>query len=80
MSRLYFEILRPGINTTLQDKGRYNLFHFGIAESGAIDQRKFRFVNKLIDNSLDEAVIEFAYQGPLLKLKMVQSILQSVVM
>ena len=51
MSRLYFEILRPGINTTLQDKGRYNLFHFGIAESGAIDQRKFRFVNKLIDNS-----------------------------
>ena len=69
MSKSYFEILRPGINTTIQDKGRYHLYHIGIAVSGAIDQRNYKLANSLVGNQLDEAVIEFAYQGPLLKLK-----------
>jgi biotin-dependent carboxylase-like uncharacterized protein len=69
MSNTYFEILRPGINTTIQDCGRNNMYHEGIAASGAIDQRNFKLANKLVDNYLNEAVIEFAYQGPLLKLK-----------
>ena len=69
MSNVYFEILRPGINTTIQDSGRNHMYHEGIAVSGAIDQRNYKLSNKLVDNNLDEAVIEFAYQGPLLKLK-----------
>ena len=69
MNKLYFEILRPGINTTIQDKGRNHLSHIGIAASGAIDQRNYKLANSLLKNQLDEAVIEFAYQGPLLKLK-----------
>ena len=69
MSNIYFEILRPGINTTIQDCGRNHMYHEGIAVSGAIDQRNFKLANKLVNNILDEAVIEFAYQGPLLKLK-----------
>ena len=69
MTDLYFEILRAGINTTIQDSGRKNLYHLGIPLSGAIDQRNYNFANKLVNNSLDEAVIEFAYQGPLLQLK-----------
>ena len=69
MSKPYFEILRPGINTTIQDKGRNNLYHVGIAVSGAIDQRNYKLANRLVENKLDEAVIEFAYQGPHLKLK-----------
>ena len=32
----YFEILRGGINTTFQDKGRENLYHIGIPFSGAM--------------------------------------------
>ena len=68
MSNSYFEILRPGVNTTIQDKGRNHMHHFGIAVSGAIDQRNFKLSNKLVNNDLREAVIEFAYQGPLLKL------------
>jgi biotin-dependent carboxylase-like uncharacterized protein len=68
MSNSYFEILRPGINTTIQDKGRNHLYHIGIAVSGAIDQRNYKLANTLVGNQLDEAVIEFAYQGPLLKL------------
>ena len=69
MSNIYFEILRPGVNTTIQDSGRNHMYHEGIAVSGAIDQRNFKLANKLVDNPLNEAVIEFAYQGPLLKLK-----------
>ena len=69
MSNIYFEILRPGINTTIQDSGRHHMYHEGIAVSGAIDQRNYKLSNKLVNNHLNEAVIEFAYQGPLLKLK-----------
>ena len=68
MTNTYFEILRPGINTTMQDDGRNNLFHIGVATSGAIDQRNYKLANYLVNNKLNEAGIEFAYQGPLLRL------------
>ena len=67
MNNNYFEILRAGINTTFQDKGRNNLFHIGIPFSGAMDNRNFLLANKLVGNKLDSPAIEFAYQGPLLK-------------
>ena len=67
MSDNYFEIIRPGVNTTFQDKGRDNLYHIGIPFSGAMDNRNYLMANKLVNNNLDSAVIEFAYQGPHLK-------------
>ena len=67
MNNNYFEIIRAGINTTFQDKGRDHLFHIGIPFSGAMDNRNFLIANKLVGNKLDLPVIEFAYQGPLLK-------------
>jgi biotin-dependent carboxylase-like uncharacterized protein len=67
MSNSYFEIIRAGINTTFQDKGRNNLYHIGIPFSGAMDNRNYLLANKLVGNKLDLPVIEFAYQGPLLK-------------
>ena len=69
MSDTYFEILRPGTNTTIQDKGRSHLYHIGITISGAMDQRIFILSNALVNNDLNEGTLEFAYQGPLLKLK-----------
>jgi biotin-dependent carboxylase-like uncharacterized protein len=67
MDNNYFEIKRAGINTTFQDKGRNNLYHIGIPFSGAMDNRNFILANKLVGNKVDSPVIEFAYQGPLLK-------------
>jgi biotin-dependent carboxylase-like uncharacterized protein len=67
MGKNYFEIIRAGINTTFQDKGRSNLYHIGIPFSGAMDNRNYRLANRLVGNKLDLPVIEFAYQGPLLK-------------
>ena len=67
MSRNYFEIIRAGVNTTFQDKGRDNLYHIGIPFSGAMDNRNYLLANKLVGNKLNLPVIEFAYQGPLLR-------------
>jgi len=67
MDKNYFEIKRAGINTTFQDKGRANLYHIGIPFSGAMDNRNFLLANKLVDNKDNLPVIEFAYQGPLIK-------------
>ena len=67
MSNSYFKVIRAGINTTFQDKGRSNLYHIGIPFSGAMDNRNYLLANKLAGNESDLPVIEFAYQGPLLK-------------
>ena len=67
MSKNYFQILRAGINTTFQDLGRENLYHIGIPFSGAMDRRNYLISNRLVQNKSDLPVIEFAYQGPLMK-------------
>ena len=58
------KVLRSGLNTTFQDLGRPNYYHLGIPFSGAMDSRNFLITNKLLSNSLNDAVLEFAYQGP----------------
>ena len=67
MNKNYFQIIRGGINTTFQDQGRKNLYHIGIPFSGAMDKRNYLLANKLVGNNFDAPIIEFAYQGPLLK-------------
>ncbi len=67
MTSNYLYIIRPGINTTFQDKGRDHLYHIGIPFSGAMDNRNYLIANKLVNNNLDASVIEFAYQGPHIK-------------
>ena len=68
MSNYFFKVLRPGINTTFQDKGRYYMQHLGVTPGGCMDLKSFAIANALVGNVSDEGVLEFAYQGPLLKL------------
>ena len=68
MSNYFFEVLRAGINTTYQDKGRFHMQHFGVTPGGCMDIKSFLIANALVGNSSNEGVLEFAYQGPLLKL------------
>ena len=63
----FFEIIRSGINTTFQDNGRNNLYHIGIPFSGAMDKRNYKLANSIVGNKIDSPVMEFAYQGPLIK-------------
>ncbi len=62
-------VLREGINSTFQDLGRSNFYHIGLPFSGAMDKRNYLIANKLVGNKYNEAVIEFAYQGPLIKIE-----------
>jgi len=68
MNDYFFEVLRSGINTTFQDKGRFHMQHLGVTPGGCMDLESFSIANALVGNSLNEGVLEFAYQGPLLKL------------
>ena len=63
----FFEIIRAGINSTFQDDGRNNLYHIGVPFSGAMDQRNYKLANKIVGNMIDNPVLEFAYQGPLIR-------------
>ena len=50
MSKSYFEIIRPGINSTLQDLGRFNQHHIGIPLSGVMDKRNYSFFMPKVEN------------------------------
>ncbi len=67
VNKNYFDVIRPGINSTFQDAGRKNLYHIGIPFSGAMDKRNYLLSNAIAGNNENTAVIEFAYQGPILK-------------
>ena len=68
MNDHYFIVERPGIHTTFQDSGYENLQHFGITTGGVVDNNLFKIANKLLGNNLNETIVEFAYQGPRLRL------------
>ena len=62
------KVIRSGLNTTFQDRGRPDLYHIGIPFSGAMDYRNYQITNKLVGNNLNDAVLEFALQGPRLEI------------
>jgi len=58
------EVIKPGLYTTIQDRGRYAYRHWGVPVGGAMDQHSFRFVNACLGNIPYEAVIEVTMIGP----------------
>jgi len=61
------EILKAGLNTTIQDLGRIQGLAHGVPFSGAMDKQSIRFGNSILNNSLTEAAIEFCLIGPTVK-------------
>ncbi|MCP2042176.1 biotin-dependent carboxyltransferase family protein [Pontibacter sp. HSC-36F09] len=61
------ETLKPGMLTTLQDKGRYGHQREGIITSGAMDTFACRVANMLAGNADDEAVLEITLVGPTIR-------------
>lgn len=62
-----FRVLRGGMQTTIQDLGRYGYQSQGISVSGAMDVRSFKIANLLIDNPENEAELEITLIGPTLE-------------
>jgi biotin-dependent carboxylase-like uncharacterized protein len=58
-----FEVIDPGIFTTIQDLGRKGYFANGIPPSGAMDRFSLRMGNLLVKNPIDEAGIEMTAIG-----------------
>jgi len=56
-------VLQPGIQTTLQDGGRWGSQRLGVPVSGAMDDFAFRMANLLVGNETCTACIEFAMAG-----------------
>jgi antagonist of KipI len=61
--------LQPGIQTTLQDGGRWGSQRLGVPVSGAMDDFAFRMANLLVGNETCTACIEFAMGGATLVLE-----------
>jgi antagonist of KipI len=55
-----FEVLNPGVHTTLQDLGRPGYMKYGIPASGAADRFSARVANLLVGNEPGETVLETA--------------------
>ncbi len=62
-----FEVIEPGLLTTIQDSGRFGYSRFGVPPSGALDPFSFRVSNLLVNNQGNEACLETTLMGLRLK-------------
>ncbi len=58
------EVRKPGLATTVQDRGREGYYHVGVPPSGALDQFSLIAANLLVGNDAGAAALECAYMGP----------------
>ena len=61
------EVIKTGLYSSVQDKGRFGFENFGIPISGSMDQFSSSLSNKLLNNNEDAAVMEITMTGPVLK-------------
>ncbi len=61
------EVLRPGLLTTVQDRGRFGYQKFGVPVSGALDEIALRVANVLVGNPQGAAALEVTASGPQLR-------------
>jgi biotin-dependent carboxylase-like uncharacterized protein len=61
------EVIKPGLSTTIQDRGREGYYHVGVPPSGALDQFSLVAANLLVGGDAGAAGLECAYLGPELR-------------
>lgn len=62
-----FEVLKPGLLTTIQDLGRPGYQCFGVSCAGAMDCYALRIANRLLGNPEGCAALEITLHGPRLR-------------
>jgi len=62
-----FVVKKPGILTTVQDRGRIGYLGSGFSPNGVMDHRAYITANILVENDIDACVLEFALAGPTLR-------------
>lgn len=53
-----FEVINPGLHSSLQDLGRFGHQHVGITAGGPFDLKAFCWANKLLANPVNAACVE----------------------
>jgi len=61
------EVIKPGLLTTIQDRGRHGYQAFGMPVAGAVDEFALRVANILVGNPEGAAALEITLLGPHLK-------------
>ena len=61
------DVTRPGLLTTLQDRGRHGCAMLGVGRAGAMDDVALRLANALVGNAVDAATLEITLIGPRLR-------------
>jgi len=59
-----FQVLKPGLFTTVQDLGRYGYLKYGVPISGAMDTFSYIAANLLVANNPNAACLEITLTGP----------------
>lgn len=62
-----FEVMEPGVLTTVQDLGRTGYQQYGVPTSGAMDRTALRAANLLLGNEEGCAGLEATMEGPTLR-------------
>jgi KipI family sensor histidine kinase inhibitor len=65
--RPVFEVLEPGLLSTVQDFGRSGWRRYGVPPSGALDRAALAAANLAVGNEPDAAGLECAFPGPRLR-------------
>ncbi|KRC84811.1 KipI antagonist [compost metagenome] len=60
-------VIKPGMQSSFQDRGREGYQHQGIPVAGAMDERAHRLANALAGNTGDPATLEITLTGPSLR-------------
>lgn len=58
------QVLKPGVQSQLQDLGRFGFQDLGVPVCGAMDEWSHRLANLLAGNAQDEATLEIVLMGP----------------
>ncbi|WP_299114263.1 biotin-dependent carboxyltransferase family protein [uncultured Winogradskyella sp.] len=61
------KVLKSGLFSTIQDKGRFGYGAFGVPKSGTMDLYSAKLANTLLGNAATDAVLEITMTGPKLK-------------
>ena len=59
-----FEVIKPGLATSVQDLGRTGYQQYGVVVAGAMDSYALQIANLLVGNGRDAAGIEIVIMGP----------------
>jgi antagonist of KipI len=60
----FVHVVKPGLQTTIQDEGRWGLQSRGMPVAGPMDPCSYRVANALVRNDRNQAAFEIALIGP----------------